>query len=96
MSIGGDNMNHVKVNLDSRNRIPLTRVLKDCEAKTFDMYWENDRIILVPLIEIPEREAWIYKNKKALASLEKGLYDAAEGKVRKLDLSTLPEIDEDE
>jgi hypothetical protein len=96
MSIGGDNMNHIKVNLDSRKRIPLTKILKDCEAKTFDMYWENDRIILVPLIEIPEREAWIYKNKKALASLEKGLRDAAEGKVRKLDLSTLPEIDEDE
>lgn len=89
-------MNHIKVNLDSRKRIPLTKILKDCEAKTFDMYWENDRIILVPLIEIPEREAWIYKNKKALASLEKGLRDAAEGKVRKLDLSTLPEIDEDE
>ena len=89
-------MNHVKVNLDSRNRIPLTRILKDCEAKTFDMYWENDRIILVPLIPIPERETWIYKNKKALASLEKGLCDAAEGKVRKLDLSTLPEIGEDE
>lgn len=89
-------MNHVKVNLDSRNRIPLTRVLGDCEAKTFDMYWENDKLILVPLVEIPEREAWIYKNKKALASLERGLQDAAEGKVSKLDLSTLPEIDEDE
>lgn len=89
-------MKHVKVNLDSRNRIPLTRILKDCEARTFDMYWENDRLILVPLIEIPERESWVYKNKKALASLEKGLEDAAKGKVRKLDLSMFPEMDEDE
>jgi hypothetical protein len=89
-------MNHVKVNLDSRNRIPLTRILGDCEAKTFDIYWENDKIILIPLVEIPEREAWIYKNKKALASLERGLEDAAKGKVRKLDLSRLLEIDEDE
>lgn len=89
-------MNHIKVNLDSRNRIPLTRMLNNCKAKTFDMYWENDKIVLVPLIEIPEREAWIYKNKTALACLEKGLQDAAEGKFRKLDLSTLPEIDEDE
>lgn len=89
-------MNHVKVNLDSRNRIPLTKVLGNCEAKTFDMYWEDDKLILIPLVEIPEREAWIYKNKKALGSLERGLEDAAKGRVRKLDLSTLPEIDLDE
>lgn len=42
------NTNHVKVNLDSRNRIPLTKVLGDCSAKTFDMYWEKDKLILVP------------------------------------------------
>jgi hypothetical protein len=89
-------MNHIKVNLDSRNRIPLTKVLGECSAKTFDMFWEDERLILVPLVEIPEREAWIYKNKKALASLERGLQDAAEGKVSKLDLSILPEMDEDE
>jgi hypothetical protein len=91
-----NHVNHVKVNLDSRNRIPLTRVLQGCEAKTFEMYWERDKLVLVPLVEIPEREAWIYKNKKVLASIERGLSDAAKGKVRKLDLSTLPEIDEDE
>lgn len=89
-------MDHVKVHLDSRNRIPLTKALKNCTAKTFDMYWEDDKLVLVPLVEIPERELWIYKNKKALASLERGLKDAAEGKVRKLDLSTLPETDEGE
>ena len=89
-------MNHVKVNLDSRNRIPLTKILGGCEARTFDMYWEKDKLILIPLVEIPEREAWIYKNKTALASLERGLEDAAKGKVKKLDLSRLHEIDEDE
>jgi hypothetical protein len=89
-------MNHVQVNLDSRNRIPLTKVLKKCKAKTFDVYWENEKIILVPLVQISEREAWIYKNKNALHSFEKGLSDAAEGKVRKLDLSTLPDVDDDE
>lgn len=88
-------MQHVKVNLDSRNRIPLTRILGDCEAKTFDMYWEEDRLILIPLVEIPEREAWIYKNKKALASLEKGIEDAGAGRVKKIDLSRFPEMDED-
>lgn len=89
-------MQHVKVNLDSRNRIPLTKILGDCEARTFDMYWENNKLVLIPLVEIPESEAWIYKNKKALASLERGLDDAAKGKVKKLDMSRLPEIEEDE
>lgn len=89
------NMHH-KVNLDSRNRVPLTRILGDCEAKSFNIYWEKERLILEPLVEIPERELWIYKNKKALASLERGLEDAARGRVKKLDLSSLPEIEEDE
>lgn len=87
-------MKHVKVNMDSRKRIPLTKVLGNCKASTFDVYWEEERLVLVPLVEIPERELWLYKNKKALASLERGLEDAAKGRVKKLDLSTLPEDDE--
>lgn len=87
-------MKTAKVNLDSRNRIPLTKLLVGCDAKTFRIYWESDRIILEPLAEIPERELWIYKNKKVLASLERGLKDAANGKTRKLNLKELPETDE--
>lgn len=85
-----------KVNLDSRNRIPLTKVLQvhHCHATTFHIYWDSERIILEPLVEIPERELWVYKNKRVLASLERGLKDAAKGKTRKLDLSELPESDE--
>ena len=83
-------INPIKVRMDNRNRIPLSKIL----GKTFDVYWEKDKLVLVPLVEIPEREAWIYKNKKALASLERGLEDAAKGRVQKLDLSTLPEDDE--
>ena len=49
-------MEPIKVHLDSRNRVPLTKILGDCSAKTFSVYWENDRLVLVPLVEIPERE----------------------------------------
>jgi hypothetical protein len=35
---------------------------------------------------IPPSEAWPYKNKKALESIQKGLKQAAKGKVRKLNL----------
>jgi hypothetical protein len=38
---------------------------------------------------IPSSEAWLYKNKKALESVQKGLKQAAKGKVRKLNLDEL-------
>lgn len=38
---------------------------------------------------IPPAEAWLYKNKKALESVQKGLKQAAKGKIRKLNLSEL-------
>ena len=38
---------------------------------------------------IPPAEAWLYKNKKALESVQKGLKQAAKGKIRKLNLTEL-------
>ncbi|MFZ3138726.1 MAG: hypothetical protein WA126_15200 [Thermodesulfovibrionales bacterium] len=38
---------------------------------------------------IPSSEAWLYKNKKALESVQKGLKQAAKGRVRKLNLDEL-------
>ena len=38
---------------------------------------------------IPESEAWLYKNRKALESVRKGLKQAAKGKVKKLDINEL-------
>ena len=38
---------------------------------------------------IPSSEAWLYKNKEALESVKRGLKNAAEGKVSKLDLNKL-------
>ncbi len=38
---------------------------------------------------IPSSEAWLYKNKEALESVRRGLKDAAEGRVSKLDLNEL-------
>ena len=38
---------------------------------------------------IPSPEKWLYKNKKALESVQKGLKQAARGKISKLDLNEL-------
>jgi hypothetical protein len=38
---------------------------------------------------IPSAEAWLYKNKKALESVQKGLKQAAKGRIRKLNLDEL-------
>ncbi len=50
----------------------------------------EDLTRLETLVEIiPSSEAWLYKNKEALESIKRGLKDAAEGKVSKLDLNEL-------
>lgn len=41
------------------------------------------QILLDPQVMIPAREAWLYKNKKALASVLQGLKESGEGKARK-------------
>ncbi len=38
---------------------------------------------------IPSSEQWLYKNKKALESVQRGLKQAAKGKVTKLNLDEL-------
>jgi hypothetical protein len=38
---------------------------------------------------IPPSEAWLYKNKKAIESVQRGLKQAARGKIKKLNLDTL-------
>ncbi len=38
--------------------------------------------VLTESIEVPERERWLYENPEAMASLERGLAEAAAGKAR--------------
>jgi len=38
---------------------------------------------------IPSRERWLYRNKKALDSVQKGLKQTAKGKITKLNLDEL-------
>jgi hypothetical protein len=67
--------------IDSRKRIPLGKVLPDKNVTLFDARVDGGKIILEPMRAVPDREAWLYKNPKALASVMKGLKDSAEGRV---------------
>jgi hypothetical protein len=77
----------VSLTLDSRNRICLTPFLPDgLNVTSYKAYQEGDKIILEPMTEIPAREAWLYQNPTALASVLEGLKQAEDGRVSELDI----------
>ena len=70
------------VNMDDKQRICLTRVLSKDERENFSsfrIYREKGKIVLEPVAQVPEKDHWIYKDRKALASLMKGIKDAGGG-----------------
>jgi hypothetical protein len=70
---------------DRRNRLALGKALKDLEDTSFNVYQdERGRIVLDPQVSVPASEAWLYRNPKALASVRRGLADAAAGRTKSL------------
>ena len=67
---------------DARRRVTLGKALEGLDADAaFAVYRDElGRIILDPQVSIPAREAWLYRNPKALAMVRRGLQDEAEGK----------------
>ena len=64
---------------DSKGRIALGALAKG--VSSFRVHQQKDgRIMLEPYSEIPLREQWLYKNPIALAAVEQGLRESAEGK----------------
>lgn len=77
----------VTVNMDDKQRICLTRVLSKDERENFNsfrIYRQEGKIVLEPVAQVPEKDHWIYKDRKALASLMKGIKDAEEGRLHDL------------
>lgn len=71
---------------DDRNRITLGKYLKN--FKRLKVYQDSrGEILLVPVVEIPASELWLYQNQDAMESLQRGLADAKAGRVveRKLE-----------
>jgi hypothetical protein len=66
-------METIKLTVDSRKRISLTKLLPEGRVSSVRAYKEDDKIILEPMVEIPAREVWLYENKAALEKVKKGL-----------------------
>jgi len=74
---------------DSRRRVNLPKYLVG-EGITYHIYSNSmGQIILDPQVTIPASELWLFQDANALASVKRGLTDAAEGKVSKINLDTL-------
>ena len=69
--------------IDDRQRLTLGELIKD--FKRVKLY-KNERgeLLLQPVVEVPASELWLFKNKEAFESVQKGLKDAAEGRISKL------------
>ena len=69
---------------DTRRRIALPAFLVP-EGVSFHVYANSEgQIILNPQVSVPAAEAWIYQDEDVLASVRRGLAEAAEGKTTRV------------
>jgi len=74
---------------DSKKRVVLPSSLVRQDI-TYHIYCNSvGQIILDPQVTIPASEAWLFNNPDALEAVRRGLADAEQGKVSKVDLSAL-------
>lgn len=77
---------HKTVRPDLKGRINLGALSQNVSGFKLSVD-EQQRIILEPLVEIPAREKWLFENPVALRQVQKGIKDAADGKLTKKDFS---------
>lgn len=70
--------NVLYVKADSRYRVSLGKFIKD-DSVLYKVYSDGEKIILEPVKEIPQEEAWLFKpeNKELLESLKRGIKQKA-------------------
>ncbi len=87
--------NEIRLTLDGRNRVNLSKLLPNYEVSSFKAYVEDDKIILEAMAEMPAHELWLYKNPKHYQAVQQGLDQAEAGKVKKLKRDFQKFIDEE-
>ena len=66
---------------DAKGRIALGEYAKGVSRFTIEID-KQDRIILDPNVEIPQREMWLHRNKSAKKSVNTGLEQASSGNLK--------------
>jgi hypothetical protein len=67
---------------DERGRIGLGEIVKDRQFRVL----KNDQgeLLLIPVVTIPEREAWVFNNPKVKKLIDEGLRQSAAGETKSL------------
>ncbi len=79
--------------VDTSGRISLGKARA---GSLYDVAFEADgRVILTPMVAIPERELWLHKNPVAKKMVEEGLAEMARGETVSIDLSAFPDDEEE-
>jgi len=81
-SIADTNFKEIKHSsrADDRGRLTVGAVAKKKNYRV--MINELGQILLDPIVNIPEREIWLWRNQSALSSLKRGLQEAAAGETQ--------------
>lgn len=65
---------------DSKGRITIGK--HAAGVSSFEVEVQEDGVLrLVPMVEVPAKEAWLFRNDQALASVRRGLAESAAGDV---------------
>jgi hypothetical protein len=74
---------------DAKKRVVLHSIQIQ-EGISYHIYQNSvGQIVLDPQISIPASEIWLFKNPEALESVMRGLSEAAQGKVSRVNLKDL-------
>ncbi len=74
---------------DAKKRVVLPKDLVSAGI-TYHIYANSiGQIVLDPQVTIPASEAWLFKNSSAIASVRRGLAEAAKGEVSRVDIDSL-------
>jgi hypothetical protein len=77
--------------LDSKHRITLggrlqRLMMSKMKIDSYQVFvGKSGDILLRPAVSIPSSEAWLYRNPEVIGKIRKGLSEANEGKVEKVD-----------
>jgi len=74
--------------IDSRKRLTLGNLLEGFNRVKI---YKNTRgeLLITPVVEIPASDLWLYKNKEAFESLQRGLDDMKNGKISEVNIDEL-------